>query len=438
MSESQLRKEILDKVSEYYSLYKKPQQDFEPGKKKIPYAGRVYDDEEMRNAVSSCLDFWLTAGEHCTSFENEFADFFGTKYCRLTNSGSSANLLALSCFTSKAIGERRLKAGDKIITAAAGFPTTVNPIFQNGMVPRFIDVEVGTYNVTPEAVEEAIDEKTKGIMVAHTLGNPFDAKRISELAKDNGLFLIEDCCDAVGTRLDGKKVGTFGDIATVSFYPAHHMTMGEGGAVMTSNPIYKKLIESFRDWGRDCWCPPGKDNTCSRRFGWKLGELPYGYDHKYIYSNIGYNLKMTDMQGAIGIAQLKKLPGFIRKRKENYEFLLSKLSEYSGQLILPKILPGADISPFGFPITVQSGASFTKNDIVGHLESKGIATRMLFGGNLTRQPAYIDEKFDVVGDLKNSDIIMNNTFWIGVYPGLTKGMLEYVVDAFNEFMRKRV
>ncbi len=435
MAGDEIRKQALAKVREFY-LSSKKEEKFEPGKTRIPYAGRAYDEKEVQNAVDACLDFWLTSGRYCSEFEEKFAKFFGTKFCSLTNSGSSANLLAVSALTSKSLGEKRLKKGDKVITAAAGFPTTVNPIFQNGLVPRFIDVELGTYNPSAKMVEEAIDGKTKAIVLAHSLGNPFDAEKIAKLAKEHGIWLVEDCCDALGSKLNGKGVGTFGDIATMSFYPAHHMTMGEGGAVLTSNPMLKKQIESFRDWGRDCWCAPGKDNTCKKRFGWKLGELPYGYDHKYIYSNIGYNLKVVEMQAAIGLAQLEKVPEFIKRRKENYSFFLFSLSRHSDKLILPKTISGAEISPFGFPLTVKKDAGFTKNDIVQHLESKGIATRALFGGNLTRQPAYAGEKFDVVGKLENSDTVMNNTFWIGVYPGITNEMAEYIVSEFRFFLDK--
>ncbi|MDO8554725.1 MAG: lipopolysaccharide biosynthesis protein RfbH [Candidatus Micrarchaeota archaeon] len=435
-NEQKMRSEILQIVEKYYKV-KTGTPKFEPGKTRIPHAGKVCDAEEMKNAVDACLDFWLTAGRFSDQFEAEFAKVMGHKYCSLVNSGSSANLIAVSCLTSKLMGKRRLVRGDKVITVSAGFPTTVNPIFQNGLIPRFIDVELGYYNPKPEMVEKAIDDRTKAIIIAHALGNPFDAERIAKIAKDHGLFLIEDCCDAVGSKLNGKLVGTFGDMATTSFYPAHHITMGEGGSVLTSNPILKKAIDSFRDWGRDCWCATGKDNTCGKRFCWKLGELPYGYDHKFIYSNIGYNLKMTDIQAAIGIAQLKKLPEFIKKRKENYEFFLSRLSKYSSKLIMPKILPGVELSSFGFMMTVAEGAGFTKNEIVEYLESKNIATRMLFGGNLVRQPAYIGEKFDVVGDLKNSDFIMNNSFWIGVYPGVTHEMREYMVKQIETFLEEK-
>jgi CDP-6-deoxy-D-xylo-4-hexulose-3-dehydrase len=433
MDEAGLRKEILERVRRLAAL-RKPQP-FVPGKSKIPYAGRVYDEEEMVALVDSSLDFWLTTGRYASGFEENFAKAFGTKYCSLTNSGSSANLLALSALTGSLLGDRKLKAGDRVVTCATGFPTTVNPIFQNGMTPVFVDVELGTYNAKPEAVEEAADKGAKAIMLAHTLGNPFDLDSIMKVAKKHGMYVIEDCCDALGAKFDGRPVGTFGHIATASFYPSHHITTGEGGAVMTSSPVYKKLIESFRDWGRSCWCPPGQDNTCKKRFGWKLGELPYGYDHKYIYSNIGYNLKVTDMQAAIGVAQLKKLPEFVRKRRENFAFLLSHLKEHEGRFVLPSKHPKADPSPFGFPLTVRKDAGFTKNGIVEHLEDRGIATRMLFAGNLVRQPAYLGRKFEVVGGLKDSDMVMENTFWIGVYPGLTEAMKNHVVETFHAFMK---
>lgn len=811
--ETKLRNEILELTKRFYKATLKNDK-FEPGKTKIHYAGRVYNEEEIRNSVDASLDFWLTAGRYCEQFEKEFAVFMGQKHCALVNSGSSANLVAVSCLTSKLMGKKRLVRGDKVVTVAVGFPTTVNPIFQNGLIPRFVDVELGTYNPTPEAIEDAIDDKTKAIILAHTLGNPFDAERIGKIARDHGIFFIEDCCDAVGSKLNGKSVGTFGDIATVSFYPAHHITMGEGGAVLTSHPILKKAIESFRDWGRscfpagmnvstdkgvvpietivigelvrthtgkyvpvketfkrkysgkivkikptmrpeivataehpflvkrnrevewvqaqnlthddilleaiplarssddeqlvwsyktsyrtkeeqlhrtgdlarligywlaegslssglkgksgykenkyrfyrvdfsfhedekeyiedviclmqkyfgcsaqqknahgthgielefktrkgyefffqffgrgaknkhlpsfimcwpadltselirgywrgdgsrsfqgfsmhsvslvlieqirelllrsgilasqwsrkphqhhssvvrnlkiesrnelhamniygknaerfgslisdnyqaksrryyawiengyacypiesikygqvsdlpvynlevddashsyhvngvavhNCWCPPGQSNTCGKRFSWKLGELPQGYDHKYIYSDIGYNLKITEMQAAVGVAQLKKLPEFIKKRKDNYDFFVSRLKRFGDKLILPRTISGADPSPFGFIITVGENAGFTKNEIVAHLESKLIETRVLFGGNLTKQPAYMEEKFDVVGNLRNSDRVMNDTFWIGVYPGITSEMREYIVGQICLFIEK--
>jgi len=435
MDQDSLRKEILEKVKQFASLRK--EEKFIPGKTKIPYAGRIYDYEEMVALVDSSLDFWLTTGRYAEEFERKFADFFGLKFCSLTNSGSSANLLALTALTSNAFGEKRLKPGDKVITAAAGFPTTVNPIFQNNLVPVFVDVELGTYNAIPEQIEGAAEKGAKAIMLAHTLGNPFDLDAIMKIAKKHDLWVIEDCCDAVGSKFDGKHVGSFGHVATASFYPAHTITMGEGGAVLTSDPLIRKEIESFRDWGRACFCPPGKDNTCKKRFGWKLGELPFGYDHKYIYSNIGYNLKLTDMQAAIGVAQLGKLESFIEKRKSNFAFYLKELKDHEAHLLLPTKHPKADPSPFGFPITVRDNAGFTKNQLVEHLESKGIATRMLFGGNLTKQPAYIGKKFDRVGQLDNSDTIMNDTFWIGVYPGLSREMLEFISKTFHDFVQNK-
>ncbi len=435
VEQNTLREEILKKVKQFSNL--RTEQEFVPGKTKIPYAGRIYDYEEMTTLVDSALDFWLTAGKYAERFEKEYAEFFGTRYCSLTNSGSSANLLALSALTSNALGKDKLRRGDKVITCATGFPTTLNPIYQNGLIPIFVDAEIGTYNPLPAGIEEAAEKGARAIMLAHTLGNPFDLDTTMKVAKEHGLYVIEDCCDAVGAKWDGKPVGTFGEFGTVSFYPAHQMTMGEGGAVMTSNAIYKKLVESFRDWGRDCYCPAGKDNTCGKRFGQKLGELPRGYDHKYTYSNIGYNLKVTDMQAAVGVAQLKKLPEFLRKRKENFQFLLSSLKEHDDVFIMPKKYAKADISPFGFPLSVRKDAKFTKNDIVERLESKGIQTRMLFGGNLVRQPAYIGMEQERIGKLENSDFVMNNTFWIGVYPGLTKQMLEYIISVFDEFVKEK-
>ena len=436
-NESSLKTEILRMVKKFYKL-KSKEKPFEPGKTNIQYAGRIYDQEEMVNLVDSSLDFWLTSGNYAQEFEKTFAQFFGTNFCLITNSGSSANLLALSSLTSKTLGERRLKKDQEVITCATGFPTTVNPIIQNGLIPVFLDAELGTYNMDTSLLEESISDKTKCIMVAHTLGNPFDLDKIDKIAKKHGLWLIEDCCDAVGAKFDGKNVGTFGDIATVSFYPAHHMTMGEGGAVMTSSGLLKRQIESFRDWGRDCWCAPGKSNTCCKRFGWQLGNLPFGYDHKYTYSNIGYNLKVTDMQAAIGLAQIRKLPSFIQKRRENFEYYYKMLKDYEDYFILPKKHLKADPSPFGFVLTVREEAPFKKNDIIQYLESKNIATRMLFGGNLIRQPAYLDTEYRVIGDLKNSDYIMNNTFWIGVYPGITNEMREYVVEQFRQFIKNKI
>jgi len=437
MDAEKLRGKMLANAREYYAYVAKKQEKFVPGKSKVHYAGRVYNGEEVAALVDAALDFWLTAGRHANRFEQEFAAFSGCSYCSLVNSGSSANLVALSALTSDALGLKKLSAGDRVITCATGFPTTVNPIFQNGMVPVFSDVELGAYNAIPEQVKEAAEKGAKAIMLAHTLGNPFDLDRIHAVAKKHGLYLIEDCCDAVGAEFGGKPVGTFGDFATASFYPAHHITMGEGGAVLTNSPLLKKLAESFRDWGRDCWCKPGCDNTCGKRFSWKMGDLPAGYDHKYVYSNIGYNLKVTDMQAAVGVAQLAKLPGFIKARMENFAYYEKRLSEHGEYFIMPSRHPKAKPSPFGFPLTVKNGAPFSRNDIVSFLEAGRIETRMLFGGNLARQPAYRNRKFEKIGSLGNSDIVMKNTFWIGVYPGLTGEMREYVCARFDEFVKNR-
>jgi len=432
--EEQLKQEIFEKVRQIYRI-KKEREKIIPGKSRIPYAGRIYDEREMINLVDSSLDFWLTAGRYAQEFESKFSKWWGLNYCSLTNSGSSANLLAFSSLTANSLGEKRIKKGDEIITTATSFPTTVNPIIQNGCVPVFLDSELGTYNMDCTLLEEAISDKTKGIFIAHTLGNPFDLERITKVCKKHGLYLIEDCCDAVGSEFDGKKVGTFGDLATVSFYPAHHMTMGEGGAILTSSSQLKRNVESFRDWGRDCWCGPGKDNTCGKRFSGQFGKLPVGYDHKYVYSNIGYNLKATDMQAAIGVAQLEKLDAFINKRRENYNYLYKNLLEFEEQLILPKVLPKSNISPFGFPITVKSDSKIERNRITQHLEQNGISTRLLFAGNILKQPAYLNEKCRTVGDLKNSDTIMASTFWIGVYPGLDTNILNYTINKLKEAIR---
>lgn len=410
---------------------------FVPGKTIIPFAGRVFDDSEIVNLVDAALDTWLTTGRYAEEFEYQFAEFFGLSSCSLVNSGSSANLIALTSLTSPKLGERRLNPGDEVITVAAGFPTTVNPIVQNNLIPVFVDVQLGTYNISTKNLEEAITERSKAIMLAHTLGNPFDLGKIMQLVKKYDLFLIEDCCDALGSTYDGKMVGTFGDFATSSFYPAHHITMGEGGAVLTNSTEYERLVRSFRDWGRDCYCDPGASNTCGRRFEQQHGDLPYGYDHKYVYSHIGYNLKLTDLQAAVGVAQLKKLPMFIEKRKHNFQRLKEGLKKYSELLILPEATPSSDPSWFAFPITVKEEAPFTRNDIVGYLESNKIMTRMLFGGNLTRQPAYKDVKYRIFGELTNTDIVLNRNFFIGVYPGITDEMIDYILDVFDNFIRER-
>ncbi len=402
----------------------------------IPVAGKVFDQEEIKLLLESVEDFWLTSGRFAQQFESEFSQFMNQKYCLLTNSGSSANLLAISPLTSPKLGDRRLKPGDEVITVAAGFPTTVNPIVQNQMIPVFVDVDVETYNINVNEMKKALSSKTRAIMIAHTLGNPFNLREVTKFAKENNLYLIEDCCDAVGSTYEGKMVGTFGDTSTVSFYPAHHMTMGEGGAILTNKFIYKRLIESFRDWGRDCYCEPGANNTCGKRFGYQMGSLPYGYDHKYIYSHVGYNLKITDMQAAVGVAQLKKLPYFIKKRKENFNSLYNHLKKYEKFLILPKATENSDPSWFAFPLSVREGSPFVRNDIVQHLESNNILTRMLFAGNLTRQPAYEGVNYRVVGELKNTDFIMNNTFVVGVYPGIDNEKMTYMLSIFDKFFEK--
>lgn len=432
-----LRKEILQLIATYY-VQAFPSNEFVPGKTLVPVSGRVFDSDDLVHLVDASLDFWLTTGRYANQFEQEFARFMGVRHDVLCNSGSSANLLALSALSSPKLGDRRLKPGDEVITVAAGFPTTVNPIIQNGLVPVFLDIELGTYNIDVRYLEEAISPRTRAVMIAHTLGNPFNVDAVLEVVTRHNLWLIEDNCDALGSTYKGQLTGTFGDLATVSFYPAHHITMGEGGCVLTNRHELKELVESFRDWGRDCWCDTGKDNTCGKRFDWQLGELPYGYDHKYIYSHIGYNLKLTDMQAAIGIAQLKKLPNFIEARKRNWQLLYKGLKSFEEFLILPQPTQDSDPSWFGFIITVRPEASFTRNDLIRYLETHKVATRLLFGGNLTRQPAYQGTSYRVVGELKNTDTVMNQTFWVGVYPGLTEQMIAYVVDTVATFIREQV
>ena len=429
------RKQILEKVKEFYKQ-KNQQKEFIPGKSQINYAGRIYDEKEVINLVDASLDFWLTAGKYAQQFEKEFAKFLGVKYCLLTNSGSSANLLAVSALTSSKLGEKRLKPRDEVITTACGFPTTLNPIIQNNLTPVFIDIDLGNYNIQADKIEKAISKKTKAIFIAHTLGNPANLDKILKIAKKYHLWFIEDNCDALGSRYKGKHTGTFGDISTLSFYPAHHITMGEGGAVLTNNPLLKIIIASFRDWGRDCWCEPGKDNTCGKRFDQQFGELPLGYDHKYVYSHIGYNLKITDLQAAIGVAQIRKLPSFIKVRKNNFNILFSFFKKYEKYFILPNSEKISEPCWFGFPLLVKKGAYFSRNEIVNYLEKNKIATRMLFGGNLTKQPAYQNIEYRTHGSLKNTDLVMNNLFWIGVYPGITKEKLKYIFKVFIEFFKK--
>lgn len=433
-SEEKLRKEIFQKVKKFYQL-KHQKKKFIAGETQVHYSGRVFDSNELINLVDSSLDFRLTTDRFAKQFEYEFEKFLGVKYVLLANSGSSANLLAVSALTSQKLGEKRLKAGDEVITTACGFPTTLNPLIQNNLKPVFIDVDLGTYNIQVDKIEEAISKKTKAIIFAHTLGNPGNLQKIMELVKKYNLWFIEDNCDALGSKYNGQYTGTFGHISTFSFYPAHHISTGEGGALATNDAQLKLTIESFRDWGRDCWCMPGYDNTCQKRFSWQLGDLPYGYDHKYIYSHIGYNLKMTDMQAAIGVAQLKKISGFINKRKNNFKKLYENLKKYENFLILPQATENSEPSWFGFLITIREDAPFKRNEMVNFLENNKIATRMLFGGNLLRQPAYKNIDCRIFGDLKNSDLIMNNSFLVGVYPGITESMLEYTIKTFDSFLK---
>jgi len=437
MSSDDLRGRILDLVEEFQEARRRGESSFIPGETPIPVSGRVYDADDVRELVDASLDFWLTTGRFAAHFERDFARFMGVRSASLCNSGSSANLLAVSALTSPKLGDRRLKPGDEVITAAAGFPTTLNPIIQNGLVPVFVDVELGTYDATAARIEEAIGPKTRAIMLAHTLGNPFDAPALRALADRHDLWLVEDCCDAVGSTIAGQGVGTFGELATVSFYPAHHMTMGEGGAVLTRTPELRVIVESFRDWGRDCWCEPGRENTCGKRFDWQLGELPPRYDHKYIYSHIGYNLKITDMQAAVGVAQLRKLPSFIVARRRNWQLLRQGLEPLEEFFVLPEPTPDSDPSWFGFALTVRESAPFTRPELIQWLEGRRIATRLLFGGNLVRQPAYQNARSRTVGDLANSDRIMLGTFWLGVYPGITEEMTGFMIDSIAGFVRSR-
>ena len=430
-----IRKKIFEKVKSLYQLRKK-QDKFVPGKSHINYAGRIYDEKEIINLVDSSLDFWLTAGRYAQDFEKKFSDFIGVKYCSLVNSGSSANLIALTALTSPLLKNKQLKPGDEVITTACGFPTTLNPIIQNNLVPVFIDVELGTYDIQADKIEKAISKKTKAIFVPHTLGNPSNIEKILSLVKKYNLWFIEDNCDALGSKYNGKYTGTFGHISTFSFYPAHHITMGEGGAVATNDSLLKRIILSFRDWGRDCWCEPGHDNTCKMRFNQQFGQLPFGYDHKYVYSHIGYNLKVTDMQAAVGVAQLKKLSVFIESRKKNFKYLYDNLKKYEKNLLLPTATKNSSPSWFGFPIIVRDTSTFNRSDIVNFLEENKIATRMLFGGNLIKQPAYKNIKYRLFGNLKNTDLVMNNLFWIGVYPGINKEKLKYIIHIFDLFFKK--
>jgi CDP-6-deoxy-D-xylo-4-hexulose-3-dehydrase len=413
------------------------QKPFIPGETAVPVTGKVFDKSEIIAAINSSLDFWLTAGPETEKFERDFAKYVNMRHAFMVNSGSSANLVALSSLTSAKLGERKLNPGDEVITVAAGFPTTVTPILQNNLVPVYIDIDLGTYVANMDDLESSITSKTKAIMMAHTLGNPFDLKRITEIAKEHRLWIIEDSCDALGGTYLDRKIGSFGDISTFSFYPAHHITTGEGGAVTTKRAALKPIIESFRDWGRDCWCAPGCDNTCLKRFEWKLGELPEGYDHKYTYSHLGYNLKSGDIQAAIGLAQLAKIDNFVAVRRSNWEYLLNGLADLSDFLVLPEKTPNSNPSWFGFALTLKDTCKISRNELVAKLNDKKIGTRLLFGGNLLKQPAFANTPRRVVGALLNTDQVMLNTFWLGVWPGLTKPMLDYVIESIHSILGKK-
>ena len=431
----EIRIEILEKVSEYYDA-KFGKQEFTPGKSKVNYAGKVFDESEMKNAVDACLDFWLTEGRFSEEFAEKISDYLGVDHVLLTNSGSSANLLAFASLTSEKLGEKRLKPGDEVISVAAGFPATVTPIIQYGLIPVFVDVTLPTYNIDIEMMKSALSDKTKCIFIAHTLGIPFDVDEVTKFAEENNLWLIEDNCDAFGSKYKGIYTGTFGHLSTISFYPAHHITTGEGGAIVTSDPVLANLVRCFRDWGRDCYCAAGENNTCGKRFSQQFGNLPYGYDHKYVYSEIGYNLKMTDMQAAIGSAQMDKLDDFCNKRRENYETLHEIFRKHENYFILPEATPNSDPSWFSFIVTVKDEAPFTRDEIVNYLTEKKIETRNLFAGNIIKQPAYTNKQWRIADNLNNSDIIMSNTFFLGTYPGMKKEMLDYSKIVLDEFMNK--
>ncbi|MCF8186922.1 MAG: lipopolysaccharide biosynthesis protein RfbH [Sulfuritalea sp.] len=432
MIESTLRQQILALV-EQYSVLKYEKRPFLAGTDIVPPSGKVLGSQELKNMVEASLDGWLTAGRFNSAFEKRLAEYLNVKFLITTNSGSSANLLAFATLTSPQLGDRAIKSGDEVISVAAGFPTTVNPILQFGAVPVFVDIDLASHNIDADKIEAAISPKTKAIMLAHSLGNPFNIKVVMDICRKHSLWLIEDNCDALGSRYNGQLTGTFGDIGTLSFYPAHHITMGEGGAVFTNNHELKLIAESFRDWGRDCYCAPGKDNTCGKRFCWKLGNLPEGYDHKYTYSHLGYNLKITDMQAACGLAQMDKLDGFVQARKDNFAYLRNRLASCEEFLILPEATPNSDPSWFGFLMTIRPEADVRRVDLINYLDQNKIGTRLLFAGNLTRQPYMLGRNFRISGDLNNTDLVMNNSFWVGVYPGLSEEMLSFIADKIESF-----
>ncbi len=435
MSILKLENEILNLVKEYY-LLKNSNDKIEPGKDIIPVSGKSYNENEVVNLTQSALDFWLTAGRFNKEFEKKLSNFLGIKYVLTTNSGSSANLLAVSALTSEKLGNKRLLPGDEIITVAAGFPTTINPIIQNNLKPVFVDVDIGTYNINTEALKNAISKKTKAIVLAHTLGNPYDLDEISEICKRNDLYLIEDCADALGARFNDKIVGSFGNIATISFYPAHHITTGEGGAVYTKNSLFKVILESFRDWGRDCYCEPGEENTCKKRYDWLLGDLPHGYDHKYIYAHAGYNLKLTDMQAAVGSAQIDKIDIFINKRKKNFKKMYELFKNLEDYIYLPECHKLAEPSWFGFPITLKSNDTNFRTKLLKYYEEKKIGNRLLFGGNIIKQPYMKNREYKIIGDLKNTNKIMNSTFWLGVHPRINDEHISYMFECTKKFFKK--
>lgn len=438
ITDAQRIKDRLKKdICRYYQIAFKNEHAFIPGKTKIAYASRVFDEKELLLLLDAGLEFWLTAGRYAHQFEEKFADFFGVRHCLLTNSGSSANLLAVSALRLPLLKKKQLQPGDEVITTACGFPTTVNPIIQNNLIPVFVDIDLGSYNIRAELIKKAITSKTKAIFLAHTLGNPVDMRAVLRIAHKYGLWLIEDNCDSLGSQYHGKLTGTFGHLATSSFYPAHHITMGEGGAIVTQDPLLYRIMCSLRDWGRECWCDTGKDNTCGKRFLQQFGDLPLGYDHKYVYSHIGYNFKVTDLQAAIGCAQLDKLPGFIAARRKHFHYLYARLKRFDTYFILPSWPKDSKPSWFGFPILIKENSPFDRAAIVEFLERNKIATRMLFGGNLIKQPAYKNVRYRVSGSLKNTDAVMNNLFWVGVYPGLTIKALEYVAGKITDFLKAR-